>query len=61
MDWLDLLAVQGTLKSLLHFPAIVNRAAINIVLHVSFSTLISSGYTPSSGIAGSYGGFIPGF
>ena len=61
MDWLDLLAVQATLKSLLHFLAIVNRAAINIVLHVSFSTLISSGYTPSSGIAGSYGGFIPGF
>ena len=42
-----------------HVLAIVNRAAINIGLHVSFSTLISSGYTPSSGIAGSYGGFIP--
>ena len=26
-----------------------------------FSTLVSSGYTPRSGIAGSYGGFIPSF
>ena len=28
---------------------------------MSFSTLISSGYMPRSGIAGSYGGFIPSF
>ena len=29
--------------------------------HVSFSILVSSGYMPRSGIAGSYGGFIPSF
>ena len=29
--------------------------------HVSFSTLVSSGDMPRSGIAGSYGGFIPSF
>ena len=28
-------------------------------IHVSFSILVSSGYMPRSGIAGSYGGFIP--
>ena len=30
-------------------------------IHLSFSTLVSSGYMPRSGIAGSYGGFIPSF
>ena len=30
-------------------------------IHVSFSILISSRYMPRSGIAGSYGGFIPSF
>ena len=40
---------------------IVNSAAMNIVIHVSFSILVSSGYMPRSGIAGSYGGFIPSF
>ena len=39
--------------------AVVNSAAVNIGVHVSFSVLISSGYMPRSGIAGSYGGFIP--
>ena len=29
--------------------------------YVSFSVTISSGYIPSSGIAGPYGSFIPGF
>ena len=28
---------------------------------MSFSTLVSSGYMPRSGIAGSYGDFIPSF
>ena len=28
---------------------------------MSLSVLVSSGYMPRSGIAGSYGGFIPGF
>ena len=41
-----------------HVLAIVNSAAMNIGVHVSFSVLISSGYMPRSGIAGSYGGFI---
>ena len=39
--------------------AIVNSTAVNIGEHVSFSVLVSSGYMPRSGIAGSYGGFIP--
>ena len=38
-----------------HVLAIVNSAAVNIGAHVSFSILVSSGYMPSSGIAGSYG------
>ena len=41
--------------------AIVNSAAMNNGIHASFSTLISSGFMPRSGIAGSYGGFIPSF
>ena len=44
-----------------HVVAIVNSAAINIGVHVSFSILVSSGYMPRIGIAGSYGGFIPSF
>ena len=41
--------------------AIVNSAAVSNGIHVSFSIFVSSGYMPRSGIAGSYGGFIPGF
>ena len=41
--------------------AIVNCAAMNNGIHVSFSILISSGYMPRSGIAGLYSGFIPSF
>ena len=44
-----------------HVLAIVNSAAVNIGKFVSFSILVSSGYMPRSGIAGSYGGFIPRF
>ena len=44
-----------------HVLAIVNSAAMNIGVHVSFSILVSSGYIPRSRIAGSYGGFIPSF
>ena len=44
-----------------HVLAIVNSAAMNNGIHVSFSILVSSGYMPRSGIAGSYGGFIPRF
>ena len=41
-----------------HVLAIVNSAAMNTEIHVSFSVLVSSGYMPGSGIAESYGGFI---
>ena len=44
-----------------HVLAIVNSAAVNNGIHVSLSILISLGYMPKSGIARSYGGFIPSF
>ena len=44
-----------------HVLAIVNSAAMNNGIHVSFSVLVSSKYMPRSGIAGSYGGFISSF
>ena len=47
--------------SCFHDLTIVNSVAMNIGVHVSFSILVSSGYMPRSGIAGSYGGFIPSF
>ena len=37
--------------------AIVNSAAVNSGLHVSFSILVSPGYMPRSGTAGSYGAY----
>ena len=42
-----------------HVLATVNSAAMNNGIHVSFSILVSLGYTPRSGIAGSYDGYIP--
>ena len=44
-----------------HVLAIVNGAASNTGVHVSFSVMVSLGYMPSSRIAGSYGSFIPSF
>ena len=44
-----------------HALAIVNSAAMNIGIHVSLLILVSSGYMPRSGIAGSHSGFIPSF
>ena len=44
-----------------HVLAIVDSAATNSGIHVSLSILVSSGYMPRSGIAGSYGAFIPRF
>ena len=38
-----------------HVLAIVSSAAMNNGIHVSFSILVSSGYMPRSGIAGSFG------
>ena len=49
------LSVNGHLGCF-HVLAIVNSAAVNNGIHVSFSILVSSGYMPRSGIAGSYGG-----
>ena len=40
---------------LLPCPAIVNSAAMNIVVHDSFWIMVFSGYMPNSGIAESYG------
>ena len=42
-----------------HVLTIVNIAAMNVGIHVSFSVMVSSEYTPSSGIAVSFGSFIP--
>ena len=41
-----------------HVLAIVNSAAMNTGVHVSFWIMFFSGYMPSSGIAGSYGSSI---
>ena len=41
-----------------HDLAIVNTAAVNIGVHVSFWIVVFSGYMPSSGIAASYGNSI---
>ena len=41
-----------------HDLAIVNSAAMNIGVHVSFWIMVFSRYMPSSGIAGSYGNSI---
>ena len=44
-----------------HVLAIVNSAALNIGVHVSFSIMVSSGYMHSNGIVESYCCFIPSF
>ena len=44
-----------------HVLAIVNSVAMKNGIHVSFSILVSSGYMARSGVAGSYGAFIPCF
>ena len=41
-----------------HVLAIVNSAAMNIRIHMSFSIMVSSWYMSSSGIAGSYSSFM---
>ena len=43
-----------------HVLAIVNSAAMNILVCVSSSVTVFSGCMPSSGTVGSYGGFISG-
>ena len=42
-----------------HVRAVVNSAAMNNGVHMFSSILVSSGYMPRSGIAGSCCGFIP--
>ena len=37
-----------------HVLAAVNRAVVNVEMHVSFCIRVFSGYMPGSGIAGSY-------
>ena len=54
------LSVKGHLCCF-HVLVIVNSAVMNNGIHVSFSILVSSGYMPRIGIAGSYGAFIPSF
>ena len=44
-----------------HDLAIVNSAAMNIGVHVSFRIMVFSGYMPRSGVAGSYGSSISSF
>ena len=39
--------------------AIVNIAAMNIGVRVTFSVMVSSGYMTGSEIVGAYGSFIP--
>ena len=46
---------------LLPCPAIVNSAAVNIGIPVSFSVMFFSVFMPNIGIVGSYGDFIPRF
>ena len=52
------LSVDGHLGCF-HVLAIVNSAPVNNGIHVSLSILFTSGYMLRSGIAGSYGSFIP--
>ena len=44
-----------------HVLAIINSAAMNIGVHMSFSDLVSSMCMPRSGIAGSYDSSISSF
>ena len=44
-----------------HVLAIINSAAMNIVVHMSLSDLVSLVCMPRSGIAGSYGSSISSF
>ena len=48
------LSVDGNLGCF-HGLAIINSAAMNIGMHVSFQMMVFSRYMPRSGIAGSYG------
>ena len=45
----------------MHVLAVVNSVAVNSGTRVYFSVLVSSGFMPRSGTAGSQGGSIPSF
>ena len=47
--------VSGHLFTLLHVLAIINSAAMNTEVHVSFQIIVFSRYVLRGGIAGSYG------
>ena len=53
-------SVNGHLDCI-HVLAIINSAARNIGVDVSFRIVVFSGYKPRSGIAGSYGSFTSSF
>ena len=42
----------------IHVLAVVNSAAVNIGVHVSFQIIVLSAYMPRSGIAGPYGNYF---
>ena len=52
-----ILSVDGRLGCF-HVLAVVNSAAVNIQVHMSFCIMLFSEYMPSSGIAESYDSFI---
>ena len=47
--------------SYFHVLVIVNNAAMNLGVQISFSIMVSSGYRPSGGIVGAYGSFSRSF
>ena len=53
-------SVDGHLRHF-HVLAVVNSVAVSNRIHVSLSVLVSPGYMPRSGIAGSSGGVTPSF
>ena len=53
-------SVNGHLSGF-HVLTIVNSAAMNTGVHVSFLIMVFLEYMPSCGIVGSYGSFIPSF
>ena len=55
------LCIQMGTSFLFHVLTIVDSAVMNIVVHVSFSIMVSLGYMPSSGIVRPYGSFLPHF